>query len=190
MGTSTQILAVVGILRVILTCFRYGVHLGRTIACGVPSNLTLGNFDCHGDYKSLDERGAHSGNGFSFLNTIGILKVCIFTSSYLHNIILRFLGIQICFYLFIFSYSVHIITTHHYYIHMLYRPGCWGSHIKLYIYFQKYAVLGLTPYENRESMMEQLISTNCWYRYEIVKLCWILKFDRIRKSCIGRISLL
>ncbi|XP_063689794.1 uncharacterized protein LOC134822596 [Bolinopsis microptera] len=81
----------------------YGVHLGRTIARGTPSNLTLGNFDCHGDYKNLEERGAHSGNGFSFLNTIGILK--------------------------------------------------------------KYAVLGLSPYENRESMMEQLISTNCWYRY-------------------------
>ena len=56
---------------------RYGVHLGRTIARGTPSNLTLGNFDCHGDYKNLEERGAHSGNGFSFLNTIGILKVCV-----------------------------------------------------------------------------------------------------------------
>ena len=56
--------------------YRYGVHLGRTIARGTPSNLTLGNFDCHGDYKNLEERGAHSGNGFTFLNTIGILKVC------------------------------------------------------------------------------------------------------------------
>eukprot|EP00116_Pleurobrachia_bachei_P011696 sb/3471958/ len=52
----------------------YGVHLGRTIARGTTTNLTLGNLDCHGNYKSLEERGAHSGNGFSFLNAIGCLK--------------------------------------------------------------------------------------------------------------------
>lgn len=75
----------------------YGVHLGTA------RNLTLGNLDCHGDYKYLEERGAHSGNGFSILNAIDVLK--------------------------------------------------------------KYAVLGLTPYENRECMMEHLISTNCWYRF-------------------------
>jgi len=81
----------------------YGVHLGRTIARGTPTNLTLGNLDAHADYKYLEERGAHSGNGFSILKSIGCLK--------------------------------------------------------------KYAVLGLSPYENRESMMENLISSNCWYRY-------------------------
>ena len=42
---------------------------------GTARNLTLGNLDCHGDYKYLEERGAHSGNGFSILNAIDVLKV-------------------------------------------------------------------------------------------------------------------
>eukprot|EP00116_Pleurobrachia_bachei_P004388 sb/3464650/ len=42
---------------------------------------------------------------------------------------------------------------------------------------QKYAVLGLSPYENREAMMERLISTNCWYSHLSVTYAFTKYFN-------------
>ena len=55
---------------------------------GTGSNVTLGNLDCHGDYKYLEERGAHSGNGFSILNAIDVLKVAFHTISLINDFLL------------------------------------------------------------------------------------------------------